>query len=265
MVIRPFDTSSYALLNIPTFPANAKAWVAELDRPMGYVAYAPLPGLPHLADLFIYIDPPYRRQGFGRKLVQFLLEQLKGSEITQIAAPYDDSNDSLGQFLHHCGFFLEHSEYELTRFNVEPLPDSSHALTTLPLRKGATLMRQLYDTSFQGYPWHQPYVNDEELLDEIGIGGNIYFLMQEGKPIGFAGVSYDGGSAEIEPLGIIPTHRGKGFGRTLVTSLLDTLFRRADLHAVHIVAWSENDAAIKLYQSVGFTLTQTRHYLAHNV
>jgi len=49
-----------------------------------------------------------------------------------------------------------------------------------------------------------------------------------------------------------PTHRGRGYGREAMQLILRFAFRELNLHRVQLTVFSYNDAAIRLYESLGF-------------
>jgi ribosomal protein S18 acetylase RimI-like enzyme len=64
------------------------------------------------------------------------------------------------------------------------------------------------------------------------------------------------GLGGIQNLGIIPAHRGKGLGTSLMVRALDG-FRRAGLHRVYLEVTADNDGAIRLYRRMGFAIVKT--------
>jgi ribosomal protein S18 acetylase RimI-like enzyme len=84
--------------------------------------------------------------------------------------------------------------------------------------------------------------------------------------------SGDGGSAEccgtiqgildlhgmgaIQNLGIIPEHRGRGLGTSLLYRSLEG-FRQAGVNRVHLEVTAQNAGAIRLYRRLGFVTVKT--------
>jgi ribosomal protein S18 acetylase RimI-like enzyme len=126
------------------------------------------------------------------------------------------------------------------------------------------LFCRLYEESFSGLPWDQPFTN-AEVATSLNDAKNMLFLTLDGEAIGFAWVNVDGdGKGLIEPLGIIPAYQYKGFGRVLLFRVIRELVRRG-AKRVEIGAWRDNGAAIQLYRSVGFRHIKTFTYLAFNL
>jgi ribosomal protein S18 acetylase RimI-like enzyme len=264
MHIRRFATSDYNSFRIPPFPQGGEAWVGVTHAPIAYVACIPLPGLPHIADLYGAVQPAWRRMGYGSHLLRHLLKQIEGGPIRQIAAPCSDLHSDAALFLQANGFEQSHEEYDLVLHNPASLPLTGHSLTQYPLELAAPLLRALYKNAFQGTAWYQPYRDDAELLDDLGAGSDIFFLEQENRPTGFAAVRYSEKRAEIEPFGIIAERQGHGFGRLFLHTLLNHLGQR-EIAAVHLTVWSGNTIARQLYRQAGFSHHATRIYLARNI
>lgn len=65
-------------------------------------------------------------------------------------------------------------------------------------------------------------------------------------------------TGEFEPVGTSPAFRGQGLGKAVMREGLRRLHKQG-AHAAYVTAVSDNDAARRLYESVGFT-TYTREY-----
>lgn len=74
---------------------------------------------------------------------------------------------------------------------------------------------------------------------------------------GFAGLSISGKEAEILTIATHPSIRGRGAGRLLLESLLDTARSRGG-EAVYLDVRSDNTAALGLYEAFGFAVLHTR-------
>lgn len=75
------------------------------------------------------------------------------------------------------------------------------------------------------------------------------------EPIGTVqGLQLEGWGA-IQNLGIDPAHRGKGLGSLLLGWAADG-FRKVGLHKMHLEVTTDNTAAIRLYERMGFRKAQ---------
>lgn len=88
---------------------------------------------------------------------------------------------------------------------------------------------------------------------------NHYIAAREdGELIGYAGISRLGRippfEYEVHTIGVDPAHQGRGIGRRL----LDELLAFATRGPVFLEVRTDNEAAIKLYESVGFATVGVR-------
>jgi ribosomal protein S18 acetylase RimI-like enzyme len=88
---------------------------------------------------------------------------------------------------------------------------------------------------------------------------HLYWVYKDGQVVGVLDLNL--GNKYINNIGVAPTSRGKGFGRQIMLFALKTLMQEGGKHAglrVH----KDNTGAIKLYESLGFTITeQNRTFL----
>jgi RimJ/RimL family protein N-acetyltransferase len=70
------------------------------------------------------------------------------------------------------------------------------------------------------------------------------------------GIRDRSGMGAIQNIGIVPEHRNRGLGSSLITKALDG-FRRAGLRRAFLEVTSQNEGAIKLYRRLGFVKART--------
>lgn len=240
------------------FPATRHLWLVEDEgQVVGYTAVSPVPGLPGVYNLEGGILPAHRRQGLGSRLLQHVLHEAPALNVRQLSYCVTDLVNPAAYFLRHHNFFVEHEEWLM---HLSPLPLRPPApqpdCQIQPHPAPVPLFRQLYDQSFGGTPWYQPY-SEEEVENTLENPEDILFLLRDAQPIGFAWLQ----EAAIEPIGIVREEWGKGYGRALLLAALHELQQRGKTQA-KIGVWRSNQAAIHLYQSVGFQHQQTLTYLA---
>jgi len=251
-----------------TLDAGGLVWVIGNSRLSGYAMVTPVPGLDGVGDLAGCIAPERQRCGLGSDLLRFLLEALRGGDFWQIAHHLTDLDSPAAYFLRQHDFFVEHEEVLMALDELSRLPskrgDSPVRLRAYSRSTAVPLFCRLYEESFAGLPWNQPFT-PAEVSAVLRDANNLLFLMLDGEAIGFAWVGLDqDGKGFVEPLGIIPAYQGKGFGRMLLTSVLQELIGRG-AKDVGIGAWRNNEAAIRLYESFGFRQRKVFTYLALNL
>ena len=247
------------------FPLTRHLWLIEDGGDVvGYTAVHPVPGLDRIYNLEGGILPSYRRRGFGSRLLQHILHEAPNLNIRQLSYCVTDLNSTAAHFLRHYNFFLEHEEWLMNLSLLlprSPAPLLSCHLQTHPAP--SRLFCELYDLSFGNMPWYQPY-SREEVEGSLKAPEDILFLFKYEQPIGFVWLQGDAQGAAIEPIGIVQGEWGKGYGRFLLLAALHTLKERGAAQA-RIGVWRSNQAAVHLYQSVGFQHQQTLTYLAYNI
>lgn len=242
------------------------AWVLQEEQDLvGYAVVSPLPGLDRVMTLEGFIDPARRRRGFGRRLLQHVLHSLKQSGVRQLSYGVTSLDSPAAHFLLANRFFIEHEEWQMKRSLLLDLPASPAAdLRTFPRAVAIGHFCSLYDQSFGGKPWYQPY-SPAEVEATLHDPGDLIFLVTKETPIGFVWVRQsNGGAGEIEPIGVAEGYQGQGHGRTLLLAGLHSL-KHQGVEVANIGVWRENQAAIHLYQELGFRHVQTLTYLAFNL
>ena len=125
-------------------------------------------------------------------------------------------------------------------------PVTLGALTPADAQRCAELEAQLFEGDD---PWPAAAFNRE-----LASAHNHYVGARIGETlVGYAGISRLGRRPpfeyEVHTIGVDPAYQGQGIGRRLLSGLLDF----ADGGAVYLEVRTDNEAAIALYHSVGFT------------
>jgi len=247
--------------------SNGRIWtIFHSNELVGYAAFYPVPGLPGLVEIEGGITPTKQRQQLASHLLKYIINALKGSTIQQLSHSVSSLDTPAAHFLQHHNFFIEHEELHLQLENLQasslllapcplPLVDHKTAVSTFP---------SLYDQSFAGTRWHQPF-SPAEIDVTLSSTDNMFYCRQNETPIGFAWVRYPTPTtAEIEPIGIVKSWQGKGYGRSLLNTVLNKL-QQQGIQQVQIGVWADNQIARHLYHQVGFRHQSTTTYLAYNL
>jgi ribosomal protein S18 acetylase RimI-like enzyme len=239
------------------------------DLLVGYAQIDALPGLDGQYDLSGCIATEARHQGLASHLLGRILADLKGSTVKQISHPVKSLVSEAAQFLLSQDFFIGHQELvmelpALSQPALTRLPAPFY-LQTNPASLAISYFRQLYDDSFSGRPWYQPYLTDDEVSQELAGPADLLFLMHDGQPVGFAWLRWpEIDKAQIEPIGLAVLFQGRGLGHALLSAVLDQAFQQG-ARSVSLGVWLDNKAALHLYQKVGFQSSFTITYLAYNI
>lgn len=130
-------------------------------------------------------------------------------------------------------------------------------------------MVSLWNKGFEGYFLNSTLSLDKFLARTVNEGLSLehsLVVYENSDPIGFVmngvrviegkKVAWNGGT------GIAPDHRGKGIGKILMERNLQ-LYREQGVDIALLEALIQNKAAIKLYQSVGYGITEQLICLQH--
>ena len=172
------------------------------------------------------------------------------------AAPVDDfevvgdvANVRLAEITRRRGFesgFIQYS-LELDSHGIGELPP----LDAPPL--GPEIERsfvELHDTVFPG-----TYYPGQALVERAARGDSVVVTLTDGESLVAyaAGQIDETGAGYIDFVGVSPDHRREGHGRTAIVALTRALAARQPIPAARLTVSSVNDAALALYDSLGFT------------
>lgn len=247
---------------------GGQVWVLNDDFVCGYASVSPIPGLQGVAEIDGCIAPKMQRKGLGTQLWQGVRDHLMGSSIKQVSHGLQSLHSSAALFLKKQGFFVEHEERILffddwANFQTLQIPIEFKILS-FTRDKAIPLFCDLYERSFAGLPWYQPYT-PKEVSETLIHATDLQFLMLGSKGIGFTWTRLDDqGIGLIEPVGIVPEYQQRGFGRYLLKQPMLHL-RNRGAQRIEIGAWQDNQHALGLYRSLGFHHLRMNTYLAYNI
>lgn len=284
--IRPDETASVFVVHTAIEPVDAgqllvwtqeleerletggRAWVVARGRRLaGYAVVDPVPGLPGVYDLSGGIVPARRRQGLGARLLRHVQESAGEMGIAQLSCRVDSLEDTVAQFLLRRDFYVEHEECLLVANDLSTLPlirdETLGELRTYPTTEAIGLFCRVYNASFYGTPWAQPF-SEAEVAAALARPEDLLFAVVDGAPVGVIWHElFSDGRGRVEPLGIIRSHQGRGYGRRLLVAALHDL-RRRGAREVEIGVWRDNQIAMNLYKGLGFREDASWYFLAHD-
>jgi ribosomal protein S18 acetylase RimI-like enzyme len=197
------------------------------------------------------VHPEYRRRGIGRNLVDAVGEQCRQRGIERWFLICDEASPSGPWFARALGARRRMAEYRMewsgefavvARPFLEPL--ELHPVST----SDSDLFLQTRATAF-GDPEEEASQQFAPRLLEPH--RRYYLARQDGEPVGTVGLCEEGEVIYITTLGVIPAHRRRGFGRQILTQVLDRL-QSEGAATIRIEVQTENEQALSLYRSCGF-------------
>lgn len=228
------------------------------------------------------VHPEYRRQGVFKKLSELVMAEWKRRNSGSILLLSDRKSNSGQQFIKETGAQYKHSEYEmyLKKDNLESLKGQLAGITfrkatNVDAREIARENAIYFNDEFRD---SQNTANDNE-LESISVkaetirpnedmilpdeeekrGMIIYLAEKDQQIIGKVHLQLTSRIGGIYGLGVIPEHRGKGFGRTILMMAIEKL-KETSANEVMLQVAAENSNALELYKSCGFVETSTMDY-----
>lgn len=115
-------------------------------------------------------------------------------------------------------------------------------------RLGLTPENFKHHASLFGPPW---------VLEQMDSGSRFFILEDAGEAAGCVALKMEeGGAVQMRRLGVLPAHRGKGYGRALVDHALGEA-RRMGVQGVALGMWATDLPLRRWYESMGFTVSGT--------
>lgn len=111
---------------------------------------------------------------------------------------------------------------------------------------------ELYDEIFPN-----SYVSAEEILKGLGTRHFVFSIIEQECLIAISVLRLNENStATAELIGVRHNHRGKGFGKSILSYLIRKAFNSMKVSKIDLIVDSDNQNAIELYLKLGFTLQQ---------
>lgn len=114
------------------------------------------------------------------------------------------------------------------------------------------------NSSFEGYPvqitFTAPMLARRVRFEQYDLESSLIALDGD-ETIGMAGLAIRGVRGWVSGFGVVPAWRGRGFGRRLMSALLERA-RAYGLRQLSLDVLAGNDAAIRLYERAGMRITR---------
>ena len=98
--------------------------------------------------------------------------------------------------------------------------------------------------------WYEPYMSEQELIDEFNDGVCMYGYHQNNKLIGVIGVQEVKDVILIRHAYTLSSYQGKGVG----SMLLENLLKKNQNSRLLVGTWKKAEWAIRFYEKFGFIL-----------
>ncbi len=229
------------------------------------------------------VDPDYRRKGIFSALLNQVKSELSKRSVPSMLLLNDPLSRSGKAFVQTLDVDLEHAEYEMflkLPWEIER-PEA--------IKKGIQLRKATNQDADEVARQNDIYFNNEaqgreETVLQAGTGTDrkpaaeavqerrllpeeeekrgmtIYLAtLGDGETIGKIHLEYRSEKGGIYGLGVLPTHRNKGYGRALLLSGVERLLQQG-AKEIYLQVNAVNENALTLYKSCGFEVTSTMDY-----
>jgi ribosomal protein S18 acetylase RimI-like enzyme len=222
------------------------------------VGYAALDGGALEAELCGMVHPSHRRRGIGRELLEAARAACRRDGIVRLLVISEEASRSGQGFVAAIGGIFEFAEKHL---EMETKAASSVSKLRLTVREATTAdadaIARVIVSAFGG---EELRVRSRLDLELVELNARYYVGQLGGEEIAALKV-YFGEHAGIYAFGVLADRRGQGYGRELLTRVIE-LLRRKGYRRVYLEVDLDNEAAQHLYRSVGFFEATTYEYFA---
>ncbi|WJH35825.1 GNAT family N-acetyltransferase [Paenibacillus sp. CC-CFT747] len=196
---------------------------------IGYMGICDFGGADTPLEVNGMVHPEYRRQGVFGTLSRLAIEEGKRRSSKGMLLLSDRKSEAGQAFIQGTGARYHHSEHEMyLRGNRPEIP---HDLESLIFRKATNADAREIHRQNAIYFGDQP--GEEETSDptegmilpeeEEKRGMTIYLAEADQQVIGKVHIQRSPGIGGIYGLGVLPGHRGKGYGRAILLKAIDKL------------------------------------------
>lgn len=200
------------------------------------------------------VHPEHRRCGIFRMMVEAGISELQQRGIPNLIYIVHTDSESGKAFVQAMGAEYSFSEYKMVLgvAKVQPVKHPELQLVLATEEHGPFLAKCL------AVAFNMP----EGSVDwvKFGIPNRRYYLIQHGQePVGTIAVRVDPSDSSIYGFAITPEHQGRGYGRQILSEIIQGLLAEGQTH-IELEVAAKNAHALGLYQSCGFEVASGYDY-----
>jgi ribosomal protein S18 acetylase RimI-like enzyme len=205
----------------------------------------------HEIEACLAVHPGARRQGIGRALLAAAVDECRRRGAADLLLVCDEASAPGRAFAAAVGGSYRNSEY---RMRLDP-----KEWRTLAAGPAFVQLQRVGDedldalTRIVATVFEAPADQERQrIARDLSRTTHRFFVAHTGgETVGSVGVATVEGRSYIIALGVLPAHRGKGYGRAMLQSIVAALV--AEGHPeILIEVGAENRGALSLYRSCGF-------------
>lgn len=228
---------------------------------VGYIGISAFGGTKASPEVTGMVHPNYRRQGIFLKLFELALAECRRRSKGSVLLLCDRNSASGQKFLEKAGATCSVSEFEMY-LQDEPTEVNKRRLCDIRFIKATNA--DAFEVARQNVIYFDGCLEEENediLLpeEEERRGMTIYLAEKDNQIIGKVHLQLANGLGGIYGLGVLPEHRGKGFGRAILLGAIEKL-KAANATEIMLQVVAENATALTLYKSCGFRETSVMDY-----
>lgn len=211
------------------------------------------------------VHPDYRRQGVFKTLYKQVMAEWRRRSPASMLLLSDRKSEAGQAFIQGTGASRHHSEHEMyLRADQKGLRNDLKGVT---FRKATNADAREIRRQNAIYFGDKPEDNETNgsgegmvLPEEEEKRGMIVYLAEaDGQVVGKVHLQPSSGIGSIYGLGVLPEHRGQGYGRAILLKAVHQL-KESQAGNIMLQVAVENAHALRLYQSCGFEETSTMDY-----
>lgn len=229
---------------------------------------------PARSNIMVQVQPDYRRQGIGTKVLNHLLQNGIKREINHFFCRVPSYRPYSMSFVRNRGFKNDHTWIKMHLEHKTPVkPIILHwgfRVRGLNVKKELPLWVELQNEIFENDPHYEPadvtslkalinHGSFDPKLILVGLLNEKLVGLCSGWPINSELNRRSGKKVQIQALGIVKKHRRKGYGQALLFELLNRAFLKGHTSS-ELVVQSNNDAAYSMYAKCGFKEKYRYHW-----
>lgn len=232
---------------------------------IGYMGIGDFGGVGTPLEVNGMVHPEYRRQGVFGTLSKLVMEEWRRRSPKRMLLLSDRKSEAGQAFIQGTGARYHHSEHEMyLRADRPEIHSDSGGITLRKAtnadaweihRQNAIYFGDELGEAETGHPREGAIMPEEE--EKRGM--TIYLAEADQQIIGKVHIQLSPGIGGIYGLGVLPEHRGRGYGRATLMMAIDKL-KEANAGDIMLQVAVENTNALRLYQSCGFAETSTMDY-----
>jgi mycothiol synthase len=209
----------------------------------------------------IAVSPDYRRHGVGKQLLEKIISDFPGQKIRLWAHGLNTGAAALAS---SCGFRQVRTLWQMRRSLMTPISKPEFpaelAITKFDFDSHLEGWLEANKTAFANHP-EQGSWSESSLklrINEEWFRSEDFHVVIKGKEIvAYVWTKVDPTNraaklGEIYIVGVVPEWQNRGLGKALTLSALNQL-RNENLSSALLYVDESNQAAIKLYENLGFT------------